>query len=65
MKFDSVKAIENYYSHFQNWSLESIYKHIKKEFPEVIINTNKGAAGQVLEGLEMHINLKKDQKSNQ
>ncbi|MAY84495.1 MAG: hypothetical protein CMP59_10220 [Flavobacteriales bacterium] len=51
MKFDSVKAIENYYSHFQNWSLESIYKHIKKEFPEVIINTNKGAAGQVLEGL--------------
>ena len=49
--FDSLRGLEDFYKKFENKSLESITYFIKSNYPEIILTTNKGIAGQVLEAI--------------
>ena len=49
--FDSLGELEDFYKKFENKSLESITYFIKSNYPEIILTTNKGIAGQVLEAI--------------
>lgn len=49
--FDSLRELEDFYKKFKNKSLESITYFIKSNYPEIILTTNKGIAGQVLEAI--------------
>lgn len=49
--FDSITELEKFYKKFENKNLESIIEFINDEYPNISLSTNKGIAGQILEGV--------------
>ena len=50
-KFNTVKELEVFYKNFENKSLENITNFIYSNYPDILLSTNKGIAGQVLEAI--------------
>ena len=50
-KFNNIIELIKFYKNFENKSLENLFDYINEKFPDIKINTNKGAAGQILEAL--------------
>jgi DNA mismatch repair protein MutH len=49
--FSNIKELENFYRKFESQNLESIINFINNEYPHILLSTNKGIVGQVLEAI--------------
>jgi DNA mismatch repair protein MutH len=49
--FSNIKELENFYRKFESQNLESIINFINNEYPYILLSTNKGIVGQVLEAI--------------
>tara|TARA_B110000027_G_scaffold68964_1_gene73721 strand:+ start:855 stop:2279 length:1425 start_codon:yes stop_codon:yes gene_type:complete len=49
--FSNIKELENFYRKFESQNLESIINFINNEYPHILLSTNKGIVGQVLEAV--------------
>lgn len=50
-KFKNVKELEKFYKKFEGKSLSELRELVSKKYPKIILKTNKGIVGQVLESL--------------
>ena len=47
--FASLLLLKNHYTRFKNLPLEKIYGIVQLEYPDIVLRTNKGIVGQLLE----------------
>ena len=47
--FTSLVQLKNHFKRFKNLSLKKIYGIVQLEYPEIVLTTNKGVVGQLLE----------------
>ena len=47
--FESITELKKHFIGFKGMTLEKIYQHVQEEYPRIVLNTNKGIVGQVLE----------------
>ena len=47
--FESIAELKKHFIGFKGLTLEKIYQHVQEEYPHIVLNTNKGIVGQVLE----------------
>jgi len=47
--FESINELKKHFIGLKGLTLEKIYQNVQAEFPHIVLNTNKGIVGQVLE----------------
>ncbi len=47
--FESINGLKKHFIGFKGLTLDKIYQNVQAEYPHIVLNTNKGIVGQVLE----------------
>lgn len=47
--FESITELKKHFIGFKGLTLKKIYQNVQAEYPQIVLNTNKGIVGQVLE----------------